>query len=170
MSSPRLARARDAGKGSESNFRRRGGFWAVAYAFTLVMLGTTMPTPLYVLYQAHFHFSEGAVTVIFATYAVGTLFALLFFGGLSDETGRSRARQRVRPEHRVHAAGLDRRRSRSSRRRQPPMTDTRTTKRLGVSLCEHTFDDKPGLPIRTVSRLSRAVWCHSRVPSRGMRR
>jgi MFS family permease len=71
--------------------RRAGwGFTAVAYAFAATMLGTTLPTPLYVLYRAHFGFSELMITVIFATYAAGVIAALLLFGRLSDEIGRRR--------------------------------------------------------------------------------
>ena len=70
---------------------RRGGFAATAYAFAVVMLGTTLPTPLYASYRVEFGFSELMVTVIFATYAVGVIAALLLFGGLSDQIGRRRA-------------------------------------------------------------------------------
>ncbi len=52
------------------------------------MLGTTLPTPLYVIYQAQWHFSTSLITLIFATYAVGVLAALLFAGPLSDQVGR----------------------------------------------------------------------------------
>jgi MFS family permease len=62
----------------------------VTAAFAVVMLGTTLPTPLYVLYRERFGFSELMVTVIFATYAVGVLAALVLFGGLSDQVGRRR--------------------------------------------------------------------------------
>jgi len=55
------------------------------------MLGTTLPTPLYVLYRQRFGFSELMVTVIFATYALGVIAALLLFGRLSDQIGRRRA-------------------------------------------------------------------------------
>ncbi|MCH6160999.1 MFS transporter [Streptomyces marispadix] len=65
-------------------------FWLVAAAFTTTMLGTTLPTPLYVLYQRELHFSTLMVTVVFATYAVGVLAALLLFGHVSDEVGRRR--------------------------------------------------------------------------------
>ncbi|MBA3865282.1 MAG: MFS transporter [Solirubrobacterales bacterium] len=54
------------------------------------MLGTTLPTPLYGLYQEKFGFSQLMITVIFATYAVGVIAALLLFGRLSDEVGRRR--------------------------------------------------------------------------------
>jgi MFS family permease len=52
------------------------------------MLGTTLPTPLYVIYQAQFHFSTSLITLIFAVYAVGVLAALLAAGHTSDQVGR----------------------------------------------------------------------------------
>jgi MFS family permease len=67
---------------------RRSAFALVAYAFAVVMAGTTLPTPLYSLYRARFGFSELMITVIFATYAVGVIAALLLVGRLSDEIGR----------------------------------------------------------------------------------
>jgi MFS family permease len=69
---------------------RAAAFAAAAYAFTITMLGTTLPTPLYVLYRHRFGFSELMITVIFATYAAGVIVALVLFGGLSDEVGRRR--------------------------------------------------------------------------------
>ena len=52
------------------------------------MLGTTLPTPLYDIYQAQWHFSAAMVTVIFAVYAAGVLAALLLAGRSSDQAGR----------------------------------------------------------------------------------
>lgn len=63
-------------------------FVGAAYAFAATMLGTTLPTPLYALYKVKFGFNELIITVIFATYAVGVIAALLVFGGLSDQIGR----------------------------------------------------------------------------------
>jgi MFS family permease len=63
-------------------------FWLIAYAFAVTMLGTTLPTPLYVIYQAQWHFSTSVITLIFATYAVGVLAALLAAGRSSDQVGR----------------------------------------------------------------------------------
>jgi len=60
----------------------------VAYAFTVVMLGGTIPTPLYPIYQHRIGFSALVVTLVFAAYAAGTLAALLVFGRLSDQVGR----------------------------------------------------------------------------------
>jgi MFS family permease len=67
---------------------QRAGFAAVAYAFGVTMLSTTLPTPLYPLYRRQLGFSELTVTIVFATYAVGVLIALLAFGNLSDAVGR----------------------------------------------------------------------------------
>ncbi len=63
-------------------------FWLLAYLFAALMLGTTLPTPLYVIYQGQWHFSSGIITVIFASYAAGVLAALLLAGRSSDQVGR----------------------------------------------------------------------------------
>ncbi len=68
--------------------RRPVAFWIVTYLFAATMLGTTLPTPLYVIYQAQWHFSAGITTVVFASYAVGVLAALLLAGRSSDQVGR----------------------------------------------------------------------------------
>ncbi|MEA2296326.1 MAG: hypothetical protein QOE86_3965 [Solirubrobacteraceae bacterium] len=73
---------------SESD--RRRGFAIVAAAFAIVMVGTTLPTPLYPIYQQKLGFSGLTVTVIFATYAAGVISALILFGNLSDQIGRKR--------------------------------------------------------------------------------
>src|SRR6202451_650604 len=52
------------------------------------MLGTTLPTPLYVIYQAQWHFSAAIVTVTFAVYAAAVLATLLLAGRSSDQAGR----------------------------------------------------------------------------------
>jgi MFS family permease len=67
---------------------RRAAFWLLAFVLAATMLGTTLPTPLYVIYQARWHFSAAIVTVIFAVYAAGVLAALLLAGRSSDQAGR----------------------------------------------------------------------------------
>jgi MFS family permease len=69
---------------------RSAGLASVAFALTIAMLGTTLPTPLYGLYREQFGFSELTITVIFATYAAGVIASLLLFGRLSDQIGRRR--------------------------------------------------------------------------------
>ncbi len=68
--------------------RRRFGFALLAYAFAAIMLGTTLPTPMYALFADRMHFEVLTTTVIFSTYAVGVLAALLVFGRWSDALGR----------------------------------------------------------------------------------
>jgi MFS family permease len=67
---------------------RNVGFVLVAYAFLATMIGTTLPTPLYPLFEERYSFGELMVTVIFAVYAFGVIAGLLVFGNLSDEIGR----------------------------------------------------------------------------------
>ncbi|HEV2711960.1 MAG TPA: MFS transporter [Gaiellaceae bacterium] len=67
---------------------RTSGFVLIAYAFLVTMLGATLPTPLYPLFQERYSFGALMVTVIFAVYAFGVIGALLAFGELSDQIGR----------------------------------------------------------------------------------
>jgi MFS family permease len=66
------------------------GFWAVAFAFLAVMAFSTIPSPLYGLYQARDGFSSFMITIIYAAYAVGVTAALLLAGHVSDWHGRRR--------------------------------------------------------------------------------
>jgi MFS family permease len=52
--------------------------------------GSTVLTPLYVIYKQQFGFSQITLTLIYAIYVVGNLVALLFFGRLSDKFGPRR--------------------------------------------------------------------------------
>lgn len=67
---------------------RRPGYPAAAAVFAIGMTGTTLPTPLYGLYQEELGFSELTVTVVFAVYAIGVIAVLLLAGNFSDEAGR----------------------------------------------------------------------------------
>lgn len=66
------------------------GFWIVFAAFIAQMAFSTVPTPLYALYQQRDGFPTVTVTVIFALYAVGVLASLFFAGHISDWVGRRR--------------------------------------------------------------------------------
>jgi MFS family permease len=68
--------------------RRRYGSALLAYAFAAIMVGTTLPTPMYALYAERMHFAVLTTTVVFASYAAGVLIALLAFGRWSDALGR----------------------------------------------------------------------------------
>ncbi|MEV3950980.1 MFS transporter [Streptomyces halstedii] len=69
---------------------RRG--WLPCYlsgaVFAVCMAGTTLPTPLYGLYQDTFGFSELTVTIVYAVYAFGVIGVLLLAGNASDAVGR----------------------------------------------------------------------------------
>lgn len=73
-----------------SRLSHRPGFWIVAAVFLAVMAFSTVPTPLYAIYQARDGFPTWVITVIFAVYAVGVIASLLFVGHLSDWFGRRR--------------------------------------------------------------------------------
>lgn len=66
------------------------GFWIVGYVFAVTMAFSTIPAPLYVLFQARDHFGALLVTVIFAAYAVGVMASLFLAGHISDWLGRRR--------------------------------------------------------------------------------
>jgi hypothetical protein len=63
-------------------------FTAAACALGVAFIGSNLPTPLYPVYQARWHFSAGIVTIIFAAYSLGLIVALVGFGRLSDQLGR----------------------------------------------------------------------------------
>ncbi|GLZ00207.1 MFS transporter [Actinoplanes sp. NBRC 103695] len=66
------------------------GFWIAAGAFLIVMAYSTVPTPLWALYQQRDGFSTFAVTIAFAAYAVGVAVSLFLAGHLGDTLGRRR--------------------------------------------------------------------------------
>lgn len=68
--------------------QRSLAFGLLAYAFAAIMLGTTLPTPMYALYAERMDFAVLTTTVVYAAYAGGVLFALLAFGRWSDAIGR----------------------------------------------------------------------------------
>jgi len=63
---------------------------AVAAMIGVLFAGSTVVTPLYVIYKQQFGFSQISLTLIYAAYVLGNLAALLLFGRLSDEIGRRR--------------------------------------------------------------------------------
>jgi MFS family permease len=64
------------------------GFLLAVLAFFVAMLGTTLPTPLYPLFEERYAFGTLLVTVIFAIYAFGVIGGLILFGSFSDRLGR----------------------------------------------------------------------------------
>lgn len=67
---------------------KKRGFALIAVGFFINMFGTTLPTPLYPLYEQRYHLLPVLITVIFATYAFAVVAGLLLFGHQSDKLGR----------------------------------------------------------------------------------
>jgi hypothetical protein len=71
--------------------RRHGAaFWAVAFAFLVVMAFATLPSPLYGLYRARDDLSTLTVTVVYAVFACGAIGALLCENVIVTRIGRRR--------------------------------------------------------------------------------
>lgn len=66
------------------------GFRIIAVAFATALAFSTVPTPLYALYQQRDGFPTFVVTVVFAAYAVGVMLSLYLAGHVSDWLGRRR--------------------------------------------------------------------------------
>lgn len=71
-------------------FNHNAGFWATAYVYLVTMAFSTVPAPLYLLYQERDGFNTLMITVIFAGYAIGAMVSLFFVGHVSDWVGRRR--------------------------------------------------------------------------------
>lgn len=76
--------------GSPVRFAHSTGFWMIAAAFLITMAFSTVPTPLYAIYQRRDGFPTFLITVIFAAYAVGVMVSLYLAGHVSDWLGRRR--------------------------------------------------------------------------------
>ncbi|MGN6525140.1 MAG: MFS transporter [Burkholderiaceae bacterium] len=88
---PSLARSDPTGAAPPPAAR---GAWPARLAaldLGLMFMASTLVTPLYGPWRAAFGFSALTLTLVYATYVVGNLVALLLFGRLSDQVGRRRA-------------------------------------------------------------------------------
>jgi MFS family permease len=63
-------------------------FWLMAATLAFLFFASGAPTPLYVVYQAQWHFSALTLTSVFAVYVLALMVALVFAGSLSDRVGR----------------------------------------------------------------------------------
>lgn len=64
------------------------GFWAVAFAFLVVMAFATLPSPLYGLYRERDQLSTLTVTIVYAIFAGGTIATLLSVQAIVARVGR----------------------------------------------------------------------------------
>jgi MFS family permease len=65
-----------------------GATTAVAALIGVLFGGSTLVTPLYIIYKHAFDFSQISLTLIYSVYVVGNICGLLLFGRLSDQIGR----------------------------------------------------------------------------------
>jgi hypothetical protein len=68
--------------------RYRSGFWAVAFAFLIVMAFATLPSPLYGLYRVRDGLSAFTITIVYAIWAAGTIAALIAVPFIAERIGR----------------------------------------------------------------------------------
>jgi len=74
--------------GSSEGSRGWWSFAAGSVALAALLIGSNLPTPLFPLYAQVYGLSPLMVTLLFATYALTVIPALLIFGPLSDAKGR----------------------------------------------------------------------------------
>jgi hypothetical protein len=69
--------------------RRPGsGFWAVAFAFLIVMAVATLPSPLYGLYRTRDNLSAFTITIVYAIFAGSTIATLQRDSSIAARIGR----------------------------------------------------------------------------------
>src|SRR5687768_10867793 len=73
-----------------SKLRGRAARGSAAADLACMYVGSTLVTPLYVLYEEAFGFSELTLTLIFAAYSLGNIGSLFLLGRISDQIGRRR--------------------------------------------------------------------------------
>src|SRR2546430_14414583 len=77
-------------------FSRAASFWLLATVLAFMLFAASAPSPLYVVYQARWHFSSLTLTAIFGVYVLALLAMLLITGRLSDHLGRRPVRSEER--------------------------------------------------------------------------
>ena len=68
---------RAARSGAAIEFSRAAAVVAVAFMIGVLFAGSTVVTPLYVIYKQQFGFSQISLTLIYAVYVVGNLAAMV---------------------------------------------------------------------------------------------
>ena len=66
----------------------RRSFIIVTITTLILLMGATIPTPLYGIYRHEFALTQISITLIYAAYSVGVVPTLFFFGPLGDAFGR----------------------------------------------------------------------------------
>jgi MFS family permease len=68
----------------------RVAFWFTIALVTLLFLASSAPSPMYIVYQARWHFSSTVLTGLFSIYSLTVMLALVLLGHISDGVGRRR--------------------------------------------------------------------------------
>lgn len=74
--------------GAVEDGARASAFPLLGFVLFAFFFAASTPSPLFVIFQRHWGFSAGMLTVAFSAYAVVLLAALLVAGALSDHMGR----------------------------------------------------------------------------------
>ena len=69
-------------------FQRTTAFWILAVILAALLFASSVPSPLYPVYQSEWGFSSITLTSVFAVYALALLGSLLVVGSISDHVGR----------------------------------------------------------------------------------
>ncbi|MCI2419607.1 MFS transporter [Saccharopolyspora sp. K220] len=90
MVSTELVESREAARAAfrRGALSRPASFWFVGALYAVFLMASTVPSPMYSIYQQRWHFTTTVLTEVFAVYAVAILLALLLFGAVSDHIGR----------------------------------------------------------------------------------
>ena len=80
--------SRDRRVGARAALRQSAQSYAAALVLTLLFMGATLPSPLYVIYRDELHFSQVMLTLVYAVYFAGAMATAFFLGRISDEIGR----------------------------------------------------------------------------------
>ena len=85
---PEPRESRDRRVGGRAALRQSAQSYAAALVLTLLFMGATLPSPLYVIYRDELHFSQVMLTLVYAVYFAGAMATAFFLGRISDEIGR----------------------------------------------------------------------------------
>ncbi|WP_296147130.1 MFS transporter [uncultured Corynebacterium sp.] len=70
---------------------KKGAGLVLLFGMFQVVLGSTVPSGLYAIYEREWDLTRIQTTLVFAAYVAGVLFSLIFLGGLADRFGRKPA-------------------------------------------------------------------------------
>ncbi len=75
-------------RASGTKLGRPTAFWGLAVTLGLLLFASSAPSPLYIVYQSEWHFSDITLTSVFAVYALALIVSLVIAGSVSDHVGR----------------------------------------------------------------------------------